>query len=40
MDMIFTARELLEKYREENQDLFMAFIDLSKAFDNVNRELL
>ena len=39
-DMIFVARQLLEKSREQNKDIFMAFIDLSKAFDTVNRELL
>ena len=40
VDMIFTTRQLQEKCREQHQDLFMAFIDLSKAFDTVNRELL
>ena len=39
-DMIFAARQIQEKCREQNKDLFMAFIDLSKAFDTVNRELL
>lgn len=37
-DMIFTARQLQEKCRE-HQDLFMAFIVLSKASDTLNREL-
>lgn len=40
VDMIFTTRQLQEKCREQHQDLFLAFIDLSKAFDTVNRELL
>ena len=40
VDMIFTARQLQEKAREQHQDLFMAFVDLSKAFDTVQRELL
>lgn len=40
VDMIFTARQLQEKCREQHQDLFMAFVDFSKAFDTVQRELL
>lgn len=40
VDLIFTTRQLQEKCREQHQDLFMAFIDLSKAFDTVNRELV
>ena len=40
VDMIFTARQLQEKCREQHQDLFMAFVDLSKAFDTVQRPLL
>ena len=39
-DMIFVARQLLEKSREQNQDLFIAFVDLAKAFDTINREML
>ena len=39
-DMIFVARLLQEKCREQNRDLFLAFIDLTKAFDTVNRDLL
>ena len=40
VDMIFTAQLLMEKTREQHQDLFFAFVDLAKAFDTVNRELL
>ena len=40
VDMIFTTRQLQEKCREQHQDLHMAFVDLSKAFDTVNRDLL
>ena len=39
-DMIFVARLLQEKCHEQNQDLFVAFIDLTKVFDTVKRELL
>ena len=39
-DMIFVARQLLEKAREQRQDLYLAFVDLAKAFDTVNREML
>ena len=38
--MVFVARQVQEKCREHRKDLYMAFIDLSKAFDTVNRELL
>ena len=37
-DMIFTARQVQEKCREQRQDLYMIFIDLTKAFDSVNRD--
>lgn len=39
-DMIFTARQLQEKCREQHLPLYMAFIDLTKAFDSVNRTAL
>ena len=38
--MIFVARQIQEKAREQQRDLCMAFIDLSKAFDTVDRHLL
>ena len=38
--MIFVARQLQEKCREQHQDIFLAFVDLTKAFDTVNRDLL
>ena len=37
-DMIFSARQLQEKCREQNKDLYMVFIDLTKAFDTVGRD--
>ena len=40
IDMIFVAWQLQEKCREQRQDLYLAFVDLTKAFDTVNRDLL
>ena len=37
VDMIFSLRQLQEKCREQRQPLFIAFIDLTKAFDLVSR---
>ena len=37
-DMIFIARQLQEKCQEHNMDLYMTFVDLTKAFDTVSRE--
>ena len=39
IDMIFAARQLQEKCREQHQDLYLAFVDLAIAFDTVNRDL-
>ena len=38
--MIFTIRQLQEKCQKQCGDLFLVFIDLTKAFDTVNREAL
>ena len=38
IDMIFTARQLQEKCQEQNVDLYMTFVDLTKAFDTVSRD--
>ena len=40
VDMIIAARQIQEKCREQHQDLYMAFIDLTKAFDTVHRPTL
>ena len=40
IDMIFTARQLQEKCQEQNVDLYMTFVDLTKAFDTVSRDWL
>jgi len=39
-DMIFVARLIQENCRKQHRDLFIAFIDLIKAFDTFNRDLL
>ena len=36
--MIFTAKQLQEKCQEQNMDLYMTFVDLTKAYDTVSRE--
>ena len=38
IDMIFFVRKLQEKCREQRQPLYIAFIDLTKAFDLVSRQ--
>ena len=38
IDMIFTARQLQEKCHEQNVDLYMTLIDLTKAFESVVRD--
>nr|VZI19936.1 unnamed protein product [Spirometra erinaceieuropaei] len=37
-DMIFAARQLQEKCQEMRPHLYSTFVDLTKAFDTVNRE--
>ena len=39
-DMIFSARQLQEKCTEKQMPLYQVFVDLTKAFDTVNREAL
>ena len=39
-NMIFTAKQLQEKCQEQNVDLYITFLDLTKAFDTVIRERL
>ncbi|GKF45884.1 retrovirus-related pol polyprotein LINE-1, partial [Tanacetum coccineum] len=39
-EAIYLLRSLMEKYRERQRDLYMAFLDLEKAYDSVQRELV
>ena len=38
IDMIFLLRQLQEKCIEQHKDLFLIFIDPTKAFDTVSRD--
>ena len=38
IDMVFSIRQLQEKCREQRKPLYIAFIDLTKAFDLVSRD--
>ena len=37
-DMPFAARQVQEKHREQNLDLCMVFVDVTKPYDSVSRE--
>ena len=37
VDIIFASRQVQEKCREQNKDLYILFVDLTKAFDTVSR---
>ena len=39
-DMIFYARQLVEKAREHNTKVFMLFVNLRKAYDSIHRQAL
>ena len=38
--MLFVLRRLSEKFRAKNRKLFFIFVDLEKAFDQVQREVI
>ena len=38
--MVFTLRQLQEKYAGQHQPLIVTFVDFSKVFDTVDRETL
>ncbi|WKY12572.1 hypothetical protein Q1695_003843 [Nippostrongylus brasiliensis] len=39
-DAIFIARQVMEKYREKRRPIYLAFLDLEKAYDRLPRTLL
>ena len=39
-DMIFSVRQIHEKAIEQQQELYIVFVDFNKAFDTVDRDLL
>lgn len=39
-DLVFTMWQIQEKCREQGKNLYITFVDLTKAFDTVNREAL
>jgi hypothetical protein len=38
VDQIFTVKQLCEKYLEVNKEVYIAFMDLEKAYDRVDRK--
>ncbi len=40
VDMIFCARQMVEKAREHNTSVYMLFVDLRKAYDSIPRQAL
>ena len=40
INRIFTVQQLMEKSREQHRNLYITFIDFTKAFDTANRQLL
>ena len=40
VDMVFSARQVQEKCIEQQMSLYQVFVDLTKAFDTVNRDAL
>ena len=40
IDQIFNLKMIMQKRSEYNKPLFMCFVDITKAYDSVNRNLL
>ena len=39
-DQIFIVRQISEKYLGEGKDVYLAFLDLEKAYDGVDRDAM
>jgi hypothetical protein len=40
MEAIFSVQQLMERYKEQNKDLHMVFIDLDKAYDKIPPDVM
>jgi Reverse transcriptase (RNA-dependent DNA polymerase) len=40
MEAIFLIKQLMERHREQKNDLHMIFIDLEKAYDKLSRNIM
>jgi hypothetical protein len=40
METIFLIRQLMERCREQKNDMHMIFIDLKKVYDKVSRNVM
>ena len=40
IDQIFIVRQICEKYSEKSKDVYLAFLDLEKAYDRVDRDAM
>ena len=40
IDMVFLARQLVEKATEHSSELYVLFVDLTKAYDSIPRPAL
>ena len=40
VDQVFVVRQVVEKAIEKVKEVYMAFVDLEKAYDNVSRKKL
>ena len=40
VDQVFALRSIVEKYLEKKREVYVAFMDLEKAYDRVDREAM
>ena len=40
MEAIFLIRQVMERYREKKNDVHMVFINLEKAYDKIQRNVM